>query len=240
MAPDMRSIPGTNSTTPIDLPQLMEHPQMEVIETKLQGVVRMHLRRFDDGRGWFSETYSHRTMQSLGFGQSFVQDNHSYSARTGTVRGLHYQSPPSAQAKLIRVGHGAIKDVAVDVRRGSPTYGHWVAEELSADNRGQLLIPRGFLHGFITLTPDVEVLYKVDSFYDPTAEGSVRFDDPTLGIDWGLGLTEIIQSDKDAAATSFADFHSPFQFNDEYDSKNICSTNQDKASANKVVYGALA
>ncbi|MEM9044528.1 MAG: dTDP-4-dehydrorhamnose 3,5-epimerase [Pseudomonadota bacterium] len=142
----------------------------------------------------------------------FVQDNHSYSADTGTLRGLHFQAPPSAQTKLVRVARGSVLDVAVDIRRGSPTFGQWVAEELSAENGAQLLVPRGFLHAFITLEPHTEVLYKVDAFYDPNADGAVRFDSPELGIDWGMEPDKIILSDKDAAAPAFADFTSPFEY----------------------------
>ncbi len=146
----------------------------------------------------------------------FVQDNQSVSRSMNTVRGLHYQAPPSAQAKLVRVVKGAILDVAVDFRRGSPTFGEWVAEELSAENRTQLLIPRGFLHGFIALEDDTVVIYKVDAGYDPKADAAVRFDDPDLGIDWGIPTGDAILSEKDRAAPLLRDVSSPFIFGEEY------------------------
>jgi len=185
---------------------------MEIRETALPDVVCFTPRRFGDQRGFFSETWNSARMAEAGYDIAFVQDNHSFSAEPGTVRGLHYQSPPMAQAKLVRVARGAILDVAVDVRRGSPTYGQWVGEELSAENGRQLLVPRGFLHGFVTLTPDVDVLYKVDSLYAPDCDGAVRFDDPALAIDWGIDPNKAVLSDKDAAAPSFQDFDTPFEY----------------------------
>lgn len=149
-------------------------------------------------------------MQEAGLVYDWVQDNHSHSAEAGTVRGLHYQSPPMAQTKLVRVVRGSILDVAVDVRRGSPTYGSWVAEELSAENGVQLLVPRGFLHGFVTREPATDVLYKVDAFYAPECDGAVRFDDVELGIGWGIDPGEAVLSNKDAVAPAFRDFDSPF------------------------------
>ncbi|MEO1495511.1 MAG: dTDP-4-dehydrorhamnose 3,5-epimerase, partial [Pseudomonadota bacterium] len=145
-----------------------------------------------------------------GIDLDFVQDNHSVSAEVGTLRGLHYQSPPHAQDKLVRCGQGALFDVAVDIRRGSPTYGHWTGVELTAENGKQLLVPKGFLHGFATLEPDTEVLYKCTDFYAPESDGAVRFDDPDLGIDWGIDTAAAVLSDKDAAAPLFAAFDSPF------------------------------
>ena len=151
-------------------------------------------------------------MAGAGLDLGFVQDNESLSARAGTLRGLHYQAPPFAQAKLVRVAKGAIRDVAVDVRRGSPTYGAWVAEELSAENGAQLLVPRGFLHGFVTLTEDALVLYKVDNPYDAASDGGVRWDDPDIGVDWGLGSMPPVLSDKDARAPALRDWTSPFEY----------------------------
>ena len=185
---------------------------MDVFETAIPGVLRLTPRRFGDGRGFFSESWSARRMEEHGLSFDFVQDNHSYSAETGTVRGLHYQSPPMAQTKLVRVARGSVLDVAVDVRRGSPSYGQWVAETLSAENGAQLLVPRGFLHGFVTLEPDTDVLYKVDAFYAPECDGGVRFDDPDLRIDWGMGPEKAILSDKDARAPAFSDFETPFVY----------------------------
>lgn len=183
---------------------------MEVSETALAGVLRITPRRFGDARGFFSETWSRRRLHDAGLDFDFVQDNHSRSAERGTVRGLHYQSPPMAQAKLVSVIRGAVRDVVVDVRRGSPTYGRWIAEELSAENGAQLLIPRGFLHGFVTLTAETDVVYKVDAYYAPECDGAIRFDDPDLGIDWGIDPNEAILSEKDARAQDFRSFVTPF------------------------------
>jgi dTDP-4-dehydrorhamnose 3,5-epimerase len=188
---------------------------VQIEDTPLVGVKLLTPRRFADDRGYFSEVWNLRTMLDAGLGLEFVQDNHSFSRDTGTIRGLHYQSPPHAQAKLVRVGVGRILDVAVDIRIGSPTYGRWFSTELSAENGQQLLIPAGFLHGFATLTPDVEVYYKCSDFYAPECDGAVRFDDPDLAIDWQLpaGIKPQLSA-KDAAAGSFGEFNSPFSFTD--------------------------
>lgn len=185
---------------------------MEIVETAIPAVKKLTPRRFGDARGFFTETWNARAMAAAGLDIAFVQDNHSYSAEAGTVRGLHYQRPPDAQGKLVRVLRGAILDVAVDVRRGSPTFGKWVAEELSYGNGAMLWVPRGFLHGFVTLEPDTDVMYKVDNFYAAASDGAVRFDDPDIGIDWGLGDTAPILSDKDAAAPALAEFDTPFEW----------------------------
>lgn len=182
---------------------------MDIRETALEGVLVITPRRFGDARGFFSETWNAKALAEAGLDLTFVQDNQSYSAVPGTVRGLHYQAPPHAQDKLVRVVRGRILDVAVDIRVGSPTYGQWVAEELSAENGAQLLIPKGFLHGFATLEPDTDVIYKCTDFYAPAADGAVRFDDPDLAIDWRLEGQATL-SDKDAAAPLFKDFESPF------------------------------
>ena len=166
--------------------------------------------RFGDDRGFFSETYNAQRFREAGIDADFVQDNHSLSARKGTVRGLHFQAPPFAQAKLVRVLRGAIVDVAVDVRRGSPTYGKWVSAELSAENGAQIYVPRGFLHGFATLEPDTEIAYKVDNYYSKECDGAVLWNDETLAIDWGIPAAEAVLSEKDAAAQRFADFDTPF------------------------------
>ncbi|MEM9370464.1 MAG: dTDP-4-dehydrorhamnose 3,5-epimerase [Pseudomonadota bacterium] len=184
---------------------------MDVLPTAIPDVIRLEPRRFGDNRGYFSETWNHKRLEEVGISVEFVQDNHSFSAEAGTVRGLHYQSPPSAQAKLVRVARGAVLDVAVDVRNASATYGKWVSEELSAENGAQLWVPRGFLHGFVTLTPDVDLLYKVDGYYSPESDGAVRFDDPDLGIDWGIDPSKAVLSDKDAKAPAFRDFVTPFE-----------------------------
>jgi dTDP-4-dehydrorhamnose 3,5-epimerase len=183
---------------------------MEVVATAIADVKRITPSRFADSRGYFTETWNRQRMAAIGLDIDFVQDNLSMSRETHTVRGLHFQRPPYAQGKLVRVVTGRIRDVAVDARRGSTTYGQWIVEELSADHGDQLWIPRGFLHGFVTLEPGTTVAYKVDAFYDAASEGSVRFDDPTLSIDWGIDPAGAVLSDKDAQAPSFRDFISPF------------------------------
>lgn len=182
---------------------------MNVTETALPGVLLLEPRRFGDARGFFSESWNRKTCAAQGIGIDFVQDNHSLSREVGTVRGLHFQSPPHAQAKLVRCGRGRLFDVAVDIRKGSPTFGQWVGFELSFDNGLQLLIPAGFLHGFVTREPDTEIIYKCSDHYAPECDGAVRFDDPDIGIDWGLTGTPVL-SGKDAAAPLMRDFDSPF------------------------------
>ena len=153
--------------------------------------------RHGDARGFFSEVWSRRALAAQGFDVDFVQDNHAFSMAKGTVRGLHFQTPPFAQDKLVRVTRGAILDVAVDLRTSSPTFGRHVAVELSAENWKQLLVPVGFAHGFVTLEPDTEVLYKVTAPYGPQNDHGLDFDDPALGIDWRVPLTSLTLSDKD-------------------------------------------
>jgi len=166
---------------------------------------------FADDRGFFIETFNARVFAEVtGLDVRFVQDNHSLSHDVGTVRGLHYQRPPHAQGKLVRCTQGKILDVVVDVRKNSPTYGQHVKAGLSADNALQLWIPPGFLHGFITLEPDTEVQYKVTDVYVPECDASVFWNDPELGIDWGIGPDKAVLSEKDKAAPSFADFKTPF------------------------------
>lgn len=183
---------------------------MQIDKTALPGILILTPRRFGDARGWFSEVWNEKTLAESGISVDFVQDNHSYSRDVGTVRGLHFQSPPHAQAKLVRCGRGRVFDVAVDIRRGSPTYGQWTGVELSAENGRQLLIPAGFLHGFATREPDSELLYKCSDYYAPDCDGAVRFDDADIGINWGIDTGTAILSDKDAAAQPFRDFASPF------------------------------
>lgn len=185
---------------------------MEIVKTELPGVVMLTPRRFGDARGFFSEVYNRDAYAGLGIDVEFVQDNHSLSREVGVVRGLHFQSPPHAQAKLVRVGAGRVLDVAVDIRRGSPTYGRWVGVELSAEAGNQLYIPAGFLHGFAVLEPNSELLYKCSDFYAPDCDGAVRFDDPDIGIDWGIDPKAAILSDKDAKAPFLKDFVSPFVY----------------------------
>ncbi|MHC4994417.1 MAG: dTDP-4-dehydrorhamnose 3,5-epimerase [Planctomycetota bacterium] len=172
---------------------------MEVIETAIPDVKIIVPQRFGDHRGFFSETYNARKMSEAGIGLDFVQDNHSLSAQKGVVRGLHFQVPPFAQDKLVRVSRGAVIDVAVDIRRSSPTFGQHVAITLSADNWRQLLIPKGFAHGFVTLQPDTEVQYKVTADYAPDCDRGVMWNDPALAIDWGLHADDAILSEKDTA-----------------------------------------
>lgn len=188
---------------------------MQIRETDLPGVKIITPRRHGDARGYFAETWNRARMREAGLAFDFMQDNESLSAQRGTLRGLHYQAPPYAQAKLVRVVRGAILDVAVDARRGSPAYGRWVAARISAEEGAQLLVPRGFLHGFLTLEDDTRVLYKVDNDYHGPSDGSVAWDDPDLAIDWGVGPAEVILSDKDRRAPRFADWSSPFAYGDE-------------------------
>ena len=178
-------------------------------QTRLPGVVLIEPPRFGDDRGFFSESWNRKKMSEHGIDIDFVQDNHSVSAAVNTVRGLHFQSPPHAQAKLVRCGRGALFDVAVDVRKGSETYGQWVGYELTPENGLQLLIPAGFLHGFATRLPKTEIFYKCSDYYAPECDGAVRYDDPDLAINWGLTGRAVL-SDKDANAPAMADFDSPF------------------------------
>lgn len=182
---------------------------LKVEKTNLLDVLILTPARFGDHRGFFSESYSHQRMMEHGITTEFVQDNHSISSEVGTVRGLHFQSPPHAQAKLVRCGKGALFDVAVDIRKGSPTYGQWTGVELTFENGKQLLVPEGFLHGFITLQPDTEIIYKCSDYYAPECDGAVRWD--SCGIDWNFAGTPIL-SDKDAIAPALADFDSPFVY----------------------------
>ena len=170
---------------------------MNVERLALPEVLLLTPPRFGDGRGFFSETWSQRRYQEIGIPGPFVQDNHSYSATRGVVRGLHLQIQPNVQGKLVRVVRGAIWDVAVDVRHGSPTFGQHAAAVLSAENWQQLWIPGGFLHGFCTLEPDTEVIYKVTGDYDKAAERGVIWNDPTLALPWPIRPEEAVLSDKD-------------------------------------------
>lgn len=166
-------------------------------------------KRFGDARGYFEETWSRRDLAKLGVVVDFVQDNQSRSTAKGTLRGMHYQSPPHVQDKLVRCTQGSIYDVAVDVRRGSPTYGQWAGVELTEQNGKQLFVPKGFLHGFVALEAHTEIQYKCSDYYAPACDGAIRWD--SLGIAWPL-VGDPVVSDKDAAAPTFADFQSPFVF----------------------------
>jgi len=177
---------------------------MEVKKTAFNGLVIIEPSVFGDHRGWFAETYNKNILIEAGIEIDFVQDNQSYSAQAGTLRGMHYQLNPAAQTKLIRCTRGKIFDAVIDLRRDEPTFKQWFGIELSAENHLQLLIPQGFAHGFMTLTPDVEVQYKVDAFYSQGHERSLLWNDQEIGIEWPLDVTPIL-SDKDNEAASFAE-----------------------------------
>lgn len=184
---------------------------MEFESTKLAEIILIKPRRFGDDRGFFSETFKQSLFnEKTGADVDFVQDNFSYSKHRGTIRGLHFQSPPFAQGKLVRCTRGEIADVAVDARKNSPNFGQHVKAILSAENGHQLWVPAGFLHGFATLTNDCEVSYKVTNYYSKDCDGSVLWNDPLLGIDWGITNDEAVLSDKDKIAPLFAEFHNPF------------------------------
>lgn len=176
---------------------------MNIIKTAIEGVYILEPRVFGDKRGWFMESYSEKTMKEHGLNYHFVQDNHSFSAVKGTLRGIHFQKGDSAQAKLVRCSKGAVLDVAVDLRKGSPAYKKWVAVELSAENKRQLLIPRGFGHGFVTLTDNVEFLYKADNYYDAVNDRSILWCDEEIGVNWSIDNPII--SEKDSRAPRLID-----------------------------------
>ena len=182
---------------------------MEITPTAIPEVLLITPRRFGDARGWFCETWNSSHLEEAGIALDFVQDHHSFSADEGTLRGLHYQSPPRAQDKLVRCTRGGIIDVAVDARVGSPTFGKWVKEELTEENNRQLLVPKGFLHGFVTTAPNTEVQYKVTDLYDPECDGSVLWD--SLNIDWGIAKAPAL-SEKDRGAVPFDKWQSPFTY----------------------------
>ena len=178
---------------------------MQKILTTLPGVIILEPQVLGDHRGYFMETYSVNTFSQLGIEQFFVQENQSFTAQKGTLRGLHFQNNPAAQAKLVRVTQGTVVDVTVDLRKGSPFYCKWVAVELSAQNKRMLFIPKGFAHGFLTLTDNVEFLYKVDDFYNKECDRSIRFDDPQIGVKWGIQNPILSQKDHSAPLLSQSD-----------------------------------
>lgn len=180
---------------------------MIVETTSIPDLVILTPARFGDDRGFFSESWNRKRMAEQGFDLDFVQDNHSLSREVNTLRGLHFQSPPAAQDKLVRCGRGRLFDVAVDIRKGSPTYGAWFGIELSAENGKQILVPKGFLHGFVTREPNTEVIYKCTDYYSPECDGGVHWD--SCGIDWDLS-GEPILSGKDTTAQALSEFDSPF------------------------------
>ncbi len=182
---------------------------MKIETTPIQDLVIINPTVFEDARGYFFEAYNRSNLAEIGINFNFVQDNQSFSKR-GTLRGLHYQNPPFAQTKLVRVLQGEIMDVAVDVRKNSPTYGQHFAIKLSAENKKQLLIPHGFAHGFSVLSETAIVFYKCDQFYNKASEGGIRFDDPALNIDWGIDLKTAIVSEKDLELPGIAECNSGF------------------------------
>ncbi len=184
---------------------------MRVETLGLSGAMLAEPRRFADERGWFFESYNERIFREHGVAAAFVQENHSLSRPVGTLRGLHCQAPPHAQAKLVRCIRGRVWDVVVDMRRGSPTYARWEAAELSPEIGRQIFVPTGFLHGFVTLEPDTEVIYKVSDYYAPACEGGVRWDDPALAIPWPLDGRPVL-SPKDENLPWLSDFVSPFVY----------------------------
>lgn len=186
---------------------------MEIRPLSLDGVFEIIPRRFGDNRGFFSETYNAEAFRKVpGGSEAFVQDNHSLSAVTGTLRGLHFQLPPRAQAKLVRVVRGSIYDVVVDIRRGSPSFGRWVGLHVSAEKWNQIFVPKGFAHGFLTLEPNTEVIYKVTDFYSAEHERSVRFDDPAIGVKWPAVTSSFVVSDKDRDAPMLAGTDTGFNY----------------------------
>ena len=184
---------------------------MPFIKTDLEGVLIYEPKVFGDQRGYFFESYNENTFRTEGVDLRFVQDNQS-SSQYGVLRGLHYQMAPYAQAKLVRVLSGRVLDVAVDIRKGSPTYGRWVSAELSAENKKQMFIPRGFAHGFVVLSETAEFFYKCDAFYRPDQEAGIAYNDRTLGIDWGIPEKDIVLSGKDKALPSLEDARNNFKF----------------------------
>ncbi|WP_342547707.1 dTDP-4-dehydrorhamnose 3,5-epimerase [Paenibacillus sp. FSL P2-0089] len=184
---------------------------MKFIKTHLEDVLVVEPAVFGDHRGWFMETYSEAKFHEQELRYQFVQDNQSYSAVKGTLRGLHFQLNPKAQTKLVRCTRGSIFDVAVDIRQGSPSYGKWFGVELTAENKKQLLIPKGFAHGFITLTEDVEVQYKCDELYAPECDGGILWNDPDIGIEWPIDVTPVLSA-KDEQAPLLKDVRHNFVY----------------------------
>lgn len=190
---------------------------MKIVDTDIKEVKIIEPDVFGDHRGWFMETYNQEKFMELGITNVFVQDNMSFSAQKGTLRGLHYQRNPYAQAKLVRCTRGTVIDVAVDIRKGSPTYGKWVSCELSAENKRMFFIPRGFAHGFLTLTDDVEFQYKCDNLYNKASEGGIRYDDKEINVTWGALLKGIepVLSEKDKIAPSLKECNANFVYGGE-------------------------
>jgi dTDP-4-dehydrorhamnose reductase/dTDP-4-dehydrorhamnose 3,5-epimerase len=184
---------------------------MEIKKTAVSGLLIIEPQVFGDHRGWFTETYSKEKFKVLGIEIDFIQDNHSFSAQKGTLRGLHFQLDPKAQTKLVRCTKGEILDVAVDLREGSPTYKKWVAVVLTEENKKQLFVPKGFAHGFMTLSDNVEVQYKVDELYSPKDDRSIRFDDPEIGVEWGIESPTLSAKDLNAPLLKDSDVNFKYQ-----------------------------
>lgn len=185
---------------------------MQVLTAEIPGVLLLKPRFFEDARGYFVETYNVRSARDAGIVTEFVQDNEALSVRRGTVRALHFQVPPKVQAKLVRVLHGSVFDVVVDLRVGSPDYGRWISVTLTAQGGEQIFVPRGFAHGYCTLEDDTVVAYKVDDYYGPDCERGLAWNDPTLNVDWPVSPADAVLSDKDRKLAGFADFVSPFRY----------------------------
>src|ERR1043165_979095 len=185
---------------------------MDAKNLNLPGLMLLKPRRFSDPRGYFIETYNEKVFAAAGIMAKFVQDNQSLSVSRGTIRGLHFQLPPAAQAKLVRVLQGSVYDVAVDLRVGSPTYGRSDAATLTAEGGEQIFVPRGFAHGFCTLEPNTVVAYKVDEFYAPASDSGLIWNDPALAVRWPVAAGDVVLSDKDRTHGRFADFVSPFKY----------------------------
>jgi dTDP-4-dehydrorhamnose 3,5-epimerase len=185
---------------------------MKIKTTMIPGVVVVTPQRHADSRGYFVEAFNEREFREAGIAVTFVQDNHSFSVLQGTVRGLHFQLPPAPQSKLVRALRGSIFDVVVDLRMGSPTYGRWIAETLTAEGGEQIFVPHGLAHGFCTLEPDTEVLYKVDAFYDPECDNGIIWNDPTLAIGWPVAPEKVVLSDRDRKLRPLEHFVSPFRY----------------------------
>ena len=186
--------------------------ELQIEKTPIPDLVVLTPKRFGDERGYFSESWNADVMAQAGLDLRFVQDNHSLSHEVGTIRGLHFQHPPKAQTKLVRCGRGRLFDVAVDIRKGSPSFGAWFGVELSAENGRQLLVPVGFAHGFITREPGTEILYKCTDFYAPDHDAGILWDDPGLGVEWGLGDQAPLLSNKDRLAPRLSEIDSPFTY----------------------------
>ena len=186
--------------------------ELQIEKTPIPDLVVLTPKRFGDERGYFSESWNADVMAQAGLDLRFVQDNHSLSHEVGTIRGLHFQHPPKAQTKLVRCGRGRLFDVAVDIRKGSPSFGAWFGVELSAENGRQLLVPVGFAHGFITREPETEILYKCTDFYAPDHDAGILWADPDLGVEWGLGDQAPLLSNKDRLAPRLSEIDSPFTY----------------------------